>query len=459
MSRKALLYSRFFLTLFLLLGLGCNEVTQDTVLDKDLSNLISIYDLRPLDTKELVETERFKLGRALFFDRILSGNHDVACATCHLASRGLSDGRPISLGVRGTKLGPARHYTLAPKEIHPRNSQDLWNRDHNDVSSMFWDGRVEMVDPVNRIFRSPLGDRLPDGLDNAMAAQALFPLITPNEMLGYPGDNYAGFNNELPAMLNPVTLKGSDEVFSAIMERLIGTPSSPPRQPHQAVYRDMFQKAFPKKQISEMSIVDVANALAHFEELAFATRESRWDRYLVGESTALTTNEKAGAELFFGKARCVACHNGETFSDFNFHSIGVIDEDWRIEQDKRDLGRFYATKDPKDAFKFRTPPLRNVSKSAPYFHNGSESDLKTAISKHLSSTRNQNKYHSSGRFLMTAQQLRAISPILTSGIVLSDRELTLLVQFLNTLESEFDTEELATIVPTGVPSKLKVEYQ
>ena len=54
--------------------------------DRQQAQLTELFELRPIDTKPLVETERFKLGRALFFDKLLSGNHDVACATCHLAS-------------------------------------------------------------------------------------------------------------------------------------------------------------------------------------------------------------------------------------------------------------------------------------------------------------------------------------------------------------------------------------
>ena len=225
------------------------------------------------------------------------------------------------------------------------------------------------------------------------------------------------------------------------------------------LYRELFSAAFPDIPLHNLSIVQVANALSHFEELAFATRDSRWDSHLAGDTQAITEREKRGAILFFGKGRCVACHNGETFSDFQFHSVGVLDEDWRIEGERRDLGRFNATKDPTDAFKFRTPPLRNVTKSAPYFHNGSEYSLKRTVLQHLAPTANANKYHSSGRFLMTAQQVRAVSPILKAGIDLSDEEIDLVIEFLGTLETELDEQDLAVIVPDAVPSGLTVEYR
>lgn len=449
------------LLLLTTIGAPCSfsNANAEISIDDKLTRVKNLFELRPIDTKPLIETERFKLGRALFFDKILSGSHDVACATCHLVAYGVSDGRSISLGVRGAGLGPERHYVQAQLEIHPRNSQDLWNRDHNDASSMFWDGRVEMIDPAARKFRTPLGEGLPNGLDNAMAAQALFPLITPNEMLGYPGDNYSGFTNELAGLVDPNTLEGADKAFDKIIQRLIGDKDSDASDNQQLIYRDMFLKAFPELSSEEVSIVQVANALAHFEELAFATRKSRWDSYLAGDNQSLTAREKRGALLFFGKGRCVACHNGETFSDFQFHSVGVIDEDWRIESEKRDLGRFAATKNPKDAFIFRTPPLRNVTKTAPYFHNGSEHSLKAVLLQHLTPTANVNKYHSSGRFLMTAQQVRAISPILSAGIDLSNVEIDLIIEFLSSLDTELEDSDLAIIVPDVVPSGLPVEYR
>ena len=112
-----------------------------TPIDLFLQHIIRAYDLRPLPTKAFEETEKYKLGRALFFDPILSGNRDVSCATCHLLNRGTSDGLPVSLGTGGAGLAEDR--ILSPKRAQqPRNALDLWNRDNNRVRRMFWDGRV-----------------------------------------------------------------------------------------------------------------------------------------------------------------------------------------------------------------------------------------------------------------------------------------------------------------------------
>ena len=158
--------------------------------DNLLQVVIDTFDLKPIDSKVFDATEKYKLGQSLFYDPILSGNRDVSCSTCHLLDYGSSDGLPLSIGVGGSGKGP-RRISVAGLEIHPRNSMDLWNRDHNNVSSMFWDGRIAVVNPVTKEFSTPLGARLPGGLENLMAVQSLFPLLTPDEMLGYPNDQSA----------------------------------------------------------------------------------------------------------------------------------------------------------------------------------------------------------------------------------------------------------------------------
>ena len=123
----------------------------------------------------------------LFFDPILSGTRDVACATCHLAGRGTSDGVALSLGVRATGLAEERR-ALDTERVHPRNTMDIWNRGHPSVRNMFWDGRVSEIEaPVSR-FQTPMMDYLPDGIESVLAAQALFPLAGEEEMLGLPHD-------------------------------------------------------------------------------------------------------------------------------------------------------------------------------------------------------------------------------------------------------------------------------
>ncbi len=293
--------------------------------DLDLAKAIEVFNLRPLQVRRFEADPKFSLGQALFFDPILSGPRDVSCATCHLLRYGTSDGLARSIGIHGLGLGPARRLTKG-KHTHPRNALDLWNRDHNAVRALFWDGRVEALDPQRRIFRSPLGRELPSGLDNALAVQALFPLVTVDEMLGESSDRsspdlpngHGGLPNDLVRRDQP-TSEGSriKASHALLMARLLGTDSA---NEWQGQYRLLFRKAYPGK--NTFTIVDVANAIAHFEEMAFATRDSAWDRYLRGETKTLPADAKRGALVFYGKGRCAVCHSGPLFSDFNYHSIG-----------------------------------------------------------------------------------------------------------------------------------------
>lgn len=411
-------------------------------LDDTLYEIIKQFNLKPLPIKPLEETEKFKLGRALFYDPILSGNNDVSCSTCHLYEYGSSDGLSLSIGTGGNGIGKNREKGIS-RELHPRNSQDLWNRDHNHVSSMFWDGRVQVIDPKNKIFHTPLGARLPKGFDNAMAVQAVFPILTPDEMLGYPEQNdIASVYREIQ---NP--LQVSDEIFSKLIDKIFG--NSLERSSYQDTYSSLYSAAFPGQ---DPSIVNIGNALAHYIELAFSTRNTSWDSYLKGNKTALTDDQKKGAIIFYTHGRCVACHSGETFSDYSFHSLGVPDTDQRIMLEERDLGRYYATLNPEDMFKFRTPPLRNVTKSAPYFHNGTFENLYDVISYHNNPILNENEYHSSGRFLRTQEQVNSVSKIIKKGLNLDGDDISLLIDFLGALQFDLDDDEVEIVVPTEVPS-------
>ncbi len=108
---------------------------------------------------------------------------------------------------------------------------------------------------------------------------------------------------------------------------------------------------------------------------------SAYERTLLCGATPWDTNSmdpqaQRGWELFRGKAACATCHSGENFADGLFHRVGVgVPESG----EGGDLGRFDATKVDADKYKFRTPTLRNVSKTAPYFHDGSQPDLRAAV--------------------------------------------------------------------------------
>jgi len=379
---------------------------------------------------------------------------------CHLFEHGSSDALPFSIGTGGVGIGADRKLPQGRAQ-QPRNALDLWNRDNNWVKSMFWDGRVEVLDPVRKKYRSPLGERLPKGFENLMAVQALFPLAREDEMLGVSGDRspdslpavHADRENELTS--RTAHLQGPariENVLNLVMERLLGREDGPSQQWHLR-YRALFRASYPD--IEDLSIVQVGDALSHFEEIAFATRQTAWDEYLKGDRSAISAAAKRGAFVFFGKGRCVMCHRGPLFSDFEFHSIGVRDFGPGFDGRGSDLGRYAVTGRAEDKYKFRTPPLRNATLTAPYFHNGSAATLEEAIRQHLDPLYYADKYRESGAFMMSLNQIEAISPLLTPKIQLSRDEVYALKAFLNALE-DGSPSNIKEIVPASVPSGLPV---
>src|SRR5690606_12572267 len=127
-------------------------------------------------------------------------------------------------------------------------------------------------------------------------------------------------------------------------------------------YKELFKKAFGD---DDFSMPEIMSALATFQR-TITSRRSRFDEFLDGKYDALNDDEIAGLHLFRTKARCMNCHNGQYFTDEDFHNIGLTYYKRKYE----DLGRYEVTKDPKDVGKFRTPSLRDVMNTNPWMHNG-----------------------------------------------------------------------------------------
>ena len=433
-------------------------------LDKALDRVIRARGLAPLEMPPLVITPKFRLGQMLFFDPILSGTRDVACATCHLLGRGTSDGVALSLGVRAAGLAEERR-ALDTERVHPRNTMDLWNRGHPSVRNMFWDGRVSEIEaPVSR-FQTPMMDYLPDGIESVLAAQVLFPLTGEEEMLGLPGDRSApdlpGSHGDRP---NEIALAaaGLDEdeperfvaVHDALMRRLLGQAGTPLAD-WQIAYRRLIAQAFPETLLGAVTIGDLANAVGHFQELAFVTRETPWDRYLAGEKGAMDEEAKRGALLFYGKGRCVACHSGPLLSDFQFHSLAVPQIGPGIDETGDDRGRYEATRIPRHRYQFRTPPLRNVTLTAPYFHSGAVESLEDAIALHLAPPAGGAGADAAADPSAEALRRASFAPMLRRGVALDEDERASLLAFLQSLE-DAQAGSRALIVPESVPSGLAV---
>lgn len=127
-------------------------------------------------------------------------------------------------------------------------------------------------------------------------------------------------------------------------------------------YKRLFKEAFGDE---DFSMPEIMSALASFQR-TLTSKRSRFDEFLDGKYEALNDDEIAGLHLFRTKARCMNCHNGQYFTDEDFHNIGLTYYKRKYE----DLGRYIVTKDPKDVGKFRTASLRDVMNTNPWMHNG-----------------------------------------------------------------------------------------
>jgi cytochrome c peroxidase len=128
-----------------------------------------------------------------------------------------------------------------------------------------------------------------------------------------------------------------------------------------AAYQKQFQLVFG----GGASLQHIAEAIAAFER-TIVSQNSAFDKYVMGDSTAMSETAVRGLALFKGKARCILCHNGPNFTDNKFHNLGVPQAGLL----KEDLGRYMVTKAEKDKGAFKTPTLRSIVETAPYMHDG-----------------------------------------------------------------------------------------
>lgn len=431
------------------LGGGCSDGTPAAPLpgDAELRAAIDEAEVTPLAPIPPQDPARVRLGHALFFDKVLSGNRDIGCSTCHNPAYHTSDQLPLSIGTGGHRPGSGRQ--LGTGTFLGRNSIELFDRGRPSWHVLLADGRVS--DEGGHLV-TPFGARTPDSLDGALAAQALFPLQAREEMRGHAGDlDRLGQPNEL-ALLPDTALAA---IWAGIVARVVALPG----------YDTLLAAAYPGLAPGEVRIHHLTNALAAFVRVTWQTGGSPFDRYLGGDSTALSPEATSGARLFFGRARCSHCHSGPMLSDQEFHNVGVPPVGPGL-VGGLDEGRAAVTGDPADRFRFRTPPLRNVDFTAPFMHNGVFSSLDAVIRHYSDIPLGLTLFDPStvdGRLRPTlrldpatqAAILATLDSVLRRPIRLSATEVQDLHAFLKAL-TDPKSSNLLSAIPATVPSGLPV---
>ncbi len=322
-------------------------------IDERLVGYIQKFNLKPLSAPEARKHKLFLLGRDLFRERRISGNDNISCMECHHPRIGTADGIPLSLGegAIGLEIG-SRKRMQGQGRILARNTPALFNL-HN-VNVMFWDGRVEF-NPETKKFITPvpLNGEVARTLTSALAAQAIFPMVDHDEMRGLRGSN-------------PIAdAKNEEDAWEFIVDKILKFPE----------YQKAFAEVFPGQKIN---IGHFGEALAEFQGQAFFLAETPYDRYLKGNVEALTSKQKIGMEIFFDKAKCGVCHNGEYLSSFEYKAVGSP-QIGPGKENGDDYGRHQWDNQEGFRYAFRVPPLRNVGLTAPYFHHGGMATLENVV--------------------------------------------------------------------------------
>jgi cytochrome c peroxidase len=287
--------------------------------------------------------EKISLGQKLFFERRLSADGTVSCSHCHNPELAFTERKPTSVGIKG--------------RVGQRNSPTILNALYN--KTQFWDGRAKTLEE-----------------------QAGLVIVNPSEM-GHP--------NLDAAVAQIASVKEYQQAF----QRVFGRPPNGP---------------------------DLLRAIASYErtQLSF---DSPFDHFIAGDNNAIDASAKRGWELFNTQARCNKCHaltetqrDVTVFTDNDFHNIGIgiirhnvvalagqaeklinsadtaaIDRA-AIQTDMSALGRFLITKKEKDTASFKTPDIRNVLVTGPYFHDGSQATLWDVIDHYNKGDGLQNPY-------------------------------------------------------------------
>lgn len=437
------------LALALAAGCGSDLTPPDPppapTIDAQLRASIGPWGVVPIGAMPAQNPAQVELGRALFFDKLLSGNRDVACASCHGMQTGLGDGLSLAVGTGGTgggsarRLGPGRQFTL-------RSAPTILNAGLG-LYQLFWDARLS---GSHGSFDTGGNVVLPPGLPNIVAAQAMLPVLSRVEMRGDPGDtDVLGNPNELA----PIADAQPAAVWAGLMDRLLAISE----------YVALFNAAFPG--VSRPRFEHAATALAAFQMQQLTRTGSPFDRYLERDDQALTLEQKRGGLLFFGKARCSSCHNGPFLGGQSIANVGAPQiGPGGSRQPPLDLGFGERNEGDFYRFSFRVMPLRNVELTAPYFHSGAYRTLEAVVNHYNDVAEALRNYDPSQldaqvRPLYHGDQatvdavLGTLDGRLAQPLRLTEAEMADLVAFLKAL-TDPEARDLAALAPARVPSGL-----
>lgn len=405
--------------------------------------LAAARGIGPLPQPPVVRPALVQLGQALTFDKILSGNRDISCGTCHLPAFGTGDGKSLSVGQGASGLGPDRSHSNSV--FIPRNAPPLFNL--GAMKHLFWDGRVQLG--ADGSVQTPAGSKITPAMASVfefgpISALGMFPVTNRAEMRAGTGNELAEIADaELP------------QIWVALMRRLGAIPE----------YRRMFEAAYPGQRFDDMTFAHASNAIAGFVVGRMTFANSPWDRFLAGQDEALTPAQLEGAHTFLS-LKCSICHNGPTFSDEQFHNVAVAQigpGQGNGDSHRDDFGRMNVTGAASDRYRFRSTPLRNVELTGPYGHDGAILTLRGFVEHYSESDKKLLAFDPSalepalrGALLLNAAAILAQRDTLLNGVVLTSDLVDRLMAYMTAL-TDGAAHNIRGLTPERVPSGLPVD--
>lgn len=426
-----------------------------------------------------------ELGRLLFFDIITGLHDDNTCAGCHSPTNGFADSQSMAIGVQNNflvgphRLGPCnqrRTPSIANAAFYPKL---MWNGRFASLSGdPFDNSKGFQFPPPEGTTRFPANEPI---VNQLLIAQAHMPPTEMTEVAGFTGTKgtispaFDQFDDGRGSPVPPPDASGfrNEPIRHAVLKRLNGN----------ARYRQLFGALFPE--VASGAPIDFsmfARAIAEFE-FTQVYANAPLDKFARGDLDALDREEKQGALLFFGKAKCYTCHavgggSNEMFSDFEMHNIAIpqiapafgvgkgnvvfdgpnANEDYGLEQ---------ITGNRHDRYKFRSSPLRNAALQPAFFHNGAFTRLEDAIRHHLDVRQSVLHYNAveagvtpdlAFRTASPEAMLRTVDPLLAEPLHLEESKFRALVKFVRfgLLDNRARRRNLCGLVPETVPSGMAV---
>ncbi len=399
---------------------GCDKTAspnQNSYIDDQLHKSLKKYpqlDLKAPEEIEKLSPAIVELGKKLFFTKSLSGNNDVACASCHHPLLAGGDQLSLPIGVDALEpdlIGPGRTLDwqnsedgkTSPLPNVPRNSLSTFNSALY-KQALFWDGRVFLN--THHAYTNKANHRSPDSRlgqndiasgDTLLETQTRFPITSTSEMLGFEFAK-SRENNVIREQLINRLRKITDKNGEKIWEQEFSQVFTKNKNLNSHISLQQFQKAIAAYQTSQTFI------------------DTPWSKYINGNSDTLTLSQKRGALLFFNDyenngANCANCHKPPFFTDEMYHNIATPQFGRGKNANQEDFGRYLVTRNENDKYSFRTPTLINVAKTHPYMHNGAFQTLEQTIKHHANPvSSNQNFDYN----FPDNQQLKHFSNLLSS---------------------------------------------